>query len=221
MKEVAHLCLGFLLLLSLARADAEERSEIDLIKDELKELVRLVGRLSKENELLRSEVDSLKQRGVEEDIEQIKLVLESYGEDLTSLRINQGYLLETVFKHDNELVKINNRLDANTGQLAGHDQALADHQTSLDTQRVTLEGHTQTLNDYNGRIQWNTDTINANSARIQENQNSITVNGQNIQSVTDNYNNYRNSQVKFLVDTPCCEGYDKWPDNSRITFRNK
>ena len=52
-------------------------------------------------------------------------------------------------------------------------------------------------------------------------QNGIIKNSQDVQSVTENYNNYRNSQVKFLVETVCCEGYDKWPDNTRIWYKNK
>ena len=224
MTKMVPICLClFLLLQNFASASVEKNgSKIDLLEDKLLELIQIVKRLTNENELMQKEIDSLKhQRGVEDDIEQIKLVLESYGQDLTSLRINQGYLMETVFNHDNELVKINTRLDTNGGQLASHDQALAEHQTSIDSNKLTIESHTQILNDYDSRIQWNSDSINANSARIQENQNGIVKNSQDIQSVTDNYNNFRNSQVKFLVDTPCCEGYDKWPDSSRLTFRNK
>ena len=77
------------------------------------------------------------------------------------------------------------------------------------------------MNDHGGRIQWNTDSINSNTAVIQEHSNSITVNGQNIQSVTDNYNNYRNSQVKFYAETLCCEGYENWPDNAQIWYKTK
>jgi hypothetical protein len=39
--------------------------------------------------------------------------------------------------------------------------------------------------------------------------------------MADSYNNFRASQVKFVAETPCCEGYEAWPDNSRLTFRNK
>jgi hypothetical protein len=47
------------------------------------------------------------------------------------------------------------------------------------------------------------------------------MNSQDVQSVTENYNNYRNSQVKFLVETICCDQLEKWPDNTKIWYENK
>ncbi len=77
------------------------------------------------------------------------------------------------------------------------------------------------LIDHQALIQTNTDGINNNAARIQENLNSIIKNGQDIQTVSDSFNNYLNSRVKFLVQTACCEGSDYWPDYSRLNYRYK
>jgi hypothetical protein len=51
------------------------------------ELANLVATLREEVKLLRQEIEELKNaRDVETDIQEIKKVLESYGEDLTTLR---------------------------------------------------------------------------------------------------------------------------------------
>ena len=178
-------------------------------------LAEINRKLSEENRRLHEAIEKLQHhRDIETDIEEIKKILESYGEDLTALRIQQGYLLETVNEHDTTLLSINS-------QLALHSDEISQHGNFIKENRAFIDDHATSLNDHGGRIQWNTDSINSNTAVIQEHSNSITVNGQNIQSVTDNYNNYRNSQVKFYAETLCCEGYDQWPDNTQIWYKTK
>ena len=178
-------------------------------------LAEINRKLSEENRRLHEAIEKLQHhRDIETDIEEIKKILESYGEDLTALRIQQGYLLETVNEHDTTLLSINS-------QLALHSDEISQHGNFIKENRAFIDDHATSLNDHGGRIQWNTDSINSNTAVIQEHSNSITVNGQNIQSVTDNYNNYRNSQVKFYAETLCCEGYDQWPDYTRIWYKTK
>jgi len=133
-KEIL-LCVYTLLLLSFAAARLhQEEDKNGLLEMKVERLIGLVEKLTKENEQLRDEIDHMKHqhRGIEDDVEQIKLVLVSHGEDLTSLRIEQGHLQETVVKHDSDLVNVNNCLDKNAGQLAGHDQVLSEHQTSIE-----------------------------------------------------------------------------------------
>ena len=208
------LFLGFFLVQLVSSASGEET-----VASNLEEINR---QLVEENKRLQQAIQKLQQhRDIESDIEEIKKILEGYGEDLTALRIQQGYLLEAVSKHDIDLLNINSQLAIHSEKLSGHDVSIGQHEASINENHAGLEGHTQTLNDHAGRIQSNTDSINSNTAVIQEHQNSIAVNSQNIQSVTDNYNNYRNSQVKFYAETLCCEGYDKWPDNTRIWYKTK
>jgi len=215
-KSACYLKLfyGLLLVHTLTSASCEKIEESGL-----KEINQ---KLLEENERLKEALEKLqKLRDVESDIAEIKEILEGYGEDLTALRIQQGYLLEAVSKHDMDLLNINSQQAIHADKLSKHDETLNNHAASINENRAGIEGHTQTLNDHGGRIQTNTDSINSNAAVIQEHQNSIAVNSQNIQSVTDNYNYFRNSQVKFFVETLCCEGYDKWPDNTRIWYKNK
>ena len=211
---ILKLLVGFFLVQLLNSTTGEE-----IVTRNLEEINQ---KLVEENKRLQQAIQKLQQhRDIESDIEEIKKILEGYGEDLTALRIQQGYLLEAVSKHDIDLLNINSQLAIHSEKLSGHDVSIGQHEASINENHAGLEGHTQTLNDYGGRIQSNTDSINANTAVIQEHQNSIAANSQNIQSVSDNYNNYRNSQVKFYAETLCCEGYEMWPDNTRIWYKTK
>ena len=207
MKNTVCLLFGLLIFQFSCSATAERTTQ-DV-------LAEINWKLDEENKHLRQEIAKLSQlRDVEADIAEIKKVLESYGEDLTALRIQQGYLVESVDEHDKTLLDL-------TTQVTIHSDKLSQHDTSITENHVGIESHTQTLNEHGTNIQWAIDSINANVAAIQQHQGSITANSQNIQAVTDNYNNYRNSQVKFFVDTVCCGGLEKWPDNTRITFPNR
>ena len=215
-KMTASICIlfGLVLFQPLSLASSEKTSGFGL--EEINQ------KLIEENKMLQQTIQKLQLlRDIETDIEEIKKILEGYGEDLTALRIQQGYLLEAVSKHDIDLLNINSQLAVHSEKLSNHEASLSQHQASINENRAGIDGHTQTLNDYGGRIQANTDSINSNSAVIQEHQNSIVVNSQNIQVVTDNYNNFRNSQVKFYAETLCCEGYDIWPQNTRIWYKTK
>ena len=204
---ILKLLVGFFLVQLLNSTTGEE-----IVTRNLEEINQ---KLVEENKRLQQAIQKLQQhRDIESDIEEIKKILEGYGEDLTALRIQQGYLLETVNEHDTTLLSINS-------QLALHSDEISQHGNFIKENRAFIDDHATSLNDHGGRIQWNTDSINSNTAVIQEHSNSITVNDQNIQSVTDNYNNYRNSQVKFYAETLCCEGYDQWPDNTRIWYKTK
>ena len=173
----------------------------------------IVHKLLEENKQLRLELKNLHHlRDVEADIEEIKKILEGYGEDLTALRIQQGHLEETVDQHETDL------LDHST-QLANHTETMSQQNISISANRADIDSHNQTLNTHGNDIQWTIGNINNFATLIPQLQNSIAVNGQNIQSVTDNFNNFLGRQVKFYAESGCCD-IEKWPDNARITYQN-
>jgi regulator of replication initiation timing len=184
---------------------------------DLKEIIR---KLSKENTLLKEENEKLKERDVESDIADIKRILDSYGEDLTSLRINQGHIVESIDEHSLSLANINTALSSNAEKFASHDQIFVEHQTFMGENRAIIDSHTQIVNDHQGFIQANIQGITNNANRIQENVNGIVKNTQDIQAVLDTFNYYKSSQVKFVAETPYGGG-EYNPENVRLTFAVK
>jgi hypothetical protein len=180
------------------KPDIEAALDMDLSENVLKEMIR---------KLLKEEVEKLKERDVESDIADIKKILDSYGEDLTSLRINQGHIVDSVDEHSISLAN-------NDEKFASHDQLFIEQHTFMEENRVIIDSHTLIVNDHQGFIQANIESITSNTNRIQE-----TVNG--IQTVSYTFNNYKASQLKFFVETPCCEGTEYNPENARLTYPNK
>jgi hypothetical protein len=184
-----------------------------------KDFDNLLSQIQAENALLKEQVRLLKERDIESDIEEIKQRLDSYGKDITSLRITQSEHRGELNQHSDHLAGIDETLVTYAGQLGAHDQTFVEHLQLIQENSNNIGSHNQVLNDHQVLIQGNTDGINNNVAKIQENLNGIIKNGQDILSLSDNYNNYRNSQVKFHVETSCCEGSDYWPDYSRLYYR--
>ena len=136
------LFLGFFLVQLVSSASCEET-----VASNLEEINR---KLVVENKKLQLAIQKLQQhRDIESDIEEIKKILEGYGEDLTALRIQQGYLIETVNKHDTTLLSINS-------QLALHSDEISQHGNFIKENRAFIDDHATSLNDHGGRIQWNT-----------------------------------------------------------------
>jgi hypothetical protein len=202
----------FLAFFGHGEADNKAVHEMDL-----KEIIR---KLSKENTLLKEENEKLKERDVESDIADIKRILDSYGEDLTSLRINQGHIVESIDEHSLSLANINTALSSNAEKFASHDQIFVEHQTFMGENRAIIDSHTQIVNDHQGFIQANIQGITNNANRIQENVNGIVKNTQDIQAVLDTFNYYKSSQVKFVAETPYGGG-EYNPENVRLTFAVK
>jgi hypothetical protein len=161
---------------------------------DLKEIIRS---FSKEISILKEEVKKLIQRDVESDIADIQRILESYGQDLTSLRINQGHITESIDEHSISLANINTALTSNAEKLASHDQIFVEHQRFMGENRATID---------------------TNINRIQENANGIVKNAQDIQAVSDTFNYYKSSLVKFYVETPYGGGLGYNPENARLTY---
>ena len=184
------------------KPDIEAALDMDLSENVLKEVIR---------KLLKEEVEKLKERDVESDIADIKKILDSYGEDLTSLRINQGHIVDSVDEHSISLAN-------NAEKFASHDQLFIEQQTFMEENRAIIDSHTLIVNDHQGFIQANIESITNNTNRIQENANGIVKNAQDIQAVLDNFNNYKNSQVKFYVQTSCCDGTEYNPENVCLTY---
>jgi hypothetical protein len=184
------------------------------------DLTEIIRKLSKENTLLKEENEKLKERDVESDIADIKRILDSYGEDLTSLRINQGHIVESIDEHSLSLANINTALSSNAEKFAIHDQKFVEHQTFMGENRAIIDSHTQIVNDHQGFIQANIQGITNNANRIQENANGIVKNTQDIQAVLDTFNYYKSSQVKFVAETPYGGG-EYNPENVRLTFAVK
>jgi hypothetical protein len=190
------------------------KEQVTLLKEQGIKVQYLEANIKQINELLEQQLNVLKGRDIESDIEEIKKRLDSYGKDITALRITQG-------EHTGELNQHNDHLAMIDNSLIVIDQTFVQHSAFMEENRNIIASHTQIINDHQVLIQANTDGINNNAGKIQENQNSIVKNGQDIQSLSDNYNNYRNSQVKFFVETTCCEGSEYWPDYSRLNYRWK
>jgi hypothetical protein len=188
----------FVLLAFFVPGEANIEEATD--ETDLKEIIRS---LSKEISILKEEVKKLKERDVESDISDIKRILVNYGEDLTSLRINQGHIVESIDEHSISLANINMVLASNAEKFVSHEHIFFEHQTFMGENRAIIDGHTQIVNNHQGSIQTN----------IQ----GIVKNAQNIQAVGDNFSNYKNSQVKFFVATPYGGG-EYNPENTRLTF---
>jgi hypothetical protein len=182
-------------------------------------LEEIIEKLLKEVSILKEEVKQLlNAKDVESDIEDIKRTLESHGDDLTSLRINQGRIEDDISQLGIDLTDVNTVLASNAEKFASHDQTFVQHQAYMAENRGLIDGHTQIVNDHQGYIQVNIEGIANNANRIQENANGIAKNVQDIQAVSDTFINYRNSQVKFYVETPCCEGTEYNPEWARLTY---
>jgi hypothetical protein len=204
----------FIFLTFFVHGEADNKAVHEM---DLKEIIR---KLSKENTLLKEENEKLKERDVESDIADIKRILDSYGEDLTSLRINQGHIVESIDEHSISLANINTALTSNAEKFASHDQIFVEHQTFMGENRAIIDSHTQIVNDHQGFIQANIQGITNNANRIQENANGIVKNTQDIQAVLDTFNYYKSSQVKFVAETPYGGG-EYNPENVRLTFAVK
>lgn len=122
---------------------------------------------------------------------------------------NKNHLLQ----HDSDLANHGERLN-------GHDLKFIEHQSLIEVNAGAITSHGQTLSEQQVRIQTNSDGVAYNGQRIQENQNSIAINAQNLQSLSENYNNFLNSLVKFYVVSDF--GFSgHWPENTGITYGQK
>jgi len=116
--------------------------------------------------------------------------------------------------HDNEIA-------SHSKQLSGHSEMLNNHQLAIDSNTGSVSNHENTLNTHSNQIQANADGVRINAENIQQNINNINKNSGDILGLSQNFDNFQSSLVKFHVESPCCQGYEAWPDNSRITFENK
>ena len=187
------------------------------LEKQVSELTTIVKYLQQENIALRKQVEILNQRSIEDDIIEIKETLSAYGEDITALRILQGHNAEAIDQHETHLATVDNRLST-------HDLTFLQHQTFMNENRDSITSLSQMVSEHTSLIQANTEqltnqanSIETNTATIQDNIRRIT----KTEEDTDNYNNYRNSQVKFYVETPHSGDWSRWPDNSRITYTAK
>ena len=98
---------------------------------------------------------------------------------------------------------------------------LSNHQLAIDSNTGSVSNHENLLNTHSNLIQANADGARINSENIQQNTNNINKNSEDIVSLSQNFNDYQSSLVRFHVESACCQGYEAWPDNSRITFENK
>ena len=115
--------------------------------------------------------------------------------------------------HDGDLTHHWERLDA-------HDQKFIEQQSLIEANAGQIGGHSQTLAEHQASIQANSEGVAYNGQRIQENQNGIATNAQNLQVLTDNFNNFQYSLVKFHVESD--QGFAvHWPSDSTITYINE
>ena len=212
--------VAFLFLVFCSTAHSKEDLYTNLVK-QISDLTTIVKILQHDNIALQKQVELLNQRSIEDDINEIKEILSGYGEDITDLRILQGHSEEAIRQHDTHLETVDTRL-------ANHDLTFLQHQTFMNENRDLITSQSQTVSEHTRLIQENTDQI-TNQAGIIEN-NAVTIEDNirriaksevDIQSLSDNYYHYRNSQVKFYVETPHSGDLGMWPDNSRITYAAK
>ena len=185
---------------------------------ETQDFEKVINQIQAKIAFIIEQVKPLNQRDIESDIEEIKKRLDSYGEDITALRITQSEHSEILSQHSDHFATVDETLVTNAGQLSAHDQTFVEHLMYIEENGANIASHSQMLIDHLALIQANTDGINNNGAKIQENQNGIAKNGLDIQTLLEAYNAYRYSQVKFLVQTRCCEGSSMWPDNTRLVY---
>ena len=105
-------------------------------------------------------------------------------------------------------------------RLNAHDQKFTEQNSLIEANSGAINSHGLTLSEHQVTIQANSDGVSYNGQRIQENQNSIATNNQNLQSLSENYNNFLSSLVKFYVVTDFGFG-DHWPANTGITYAQK
>ena len=210
----------FLFLAFGSTAHSKEDSLTNLVQ-QLSDLTNIVKNLQQENIVLQKQVELLNKRSIEDDIMEIKEILSGYGEDITDLRILQGHSEEAIRQHDTHLETVDTRL-------ANHDLTFLQHQEFMNENRDLIATQSQTVSEHTRLIQENTDQITTqasiianNAATIEDNIRRIEKSEVDIQSLSDNYYNYRNSQVKFYVETPHSGDLGMWPDNSRITYAAK
>ncbi len=115
--------------------------------------------------------------------------------------------------HDSDLVNLGERLNA-------HDQKFTEQQFLIETNTGLIGAHSQTLAEHQNSIQSNYDRTSYNFQRIEETTNGIATNAQNLQILTDNFNNFQYSLVKFHVESD--QGFAvHWPSESTITYINE
>jgi len=102
-------------------------------------------------------------------------------------------------------------------RLNAHDQKFIEHHSLIEANTGLIGAHSLTLTEHQASIQANFEGVTYNGQRIQENQNGIATNAQNIQIVSDNFNNFQYSLVKFHVESDL--GFAvHWPSDSTITY---
>ena len=164
-------------ILSLVLASVAHCTDVRSCQcSEAKELENIIKNIQAEIKLLKEQEKPLNERDIESDIEEIKKRLDSYGEDITALRITQSEHSEILDQHSNHFDTVDETLVTNAGQLSAHDLTLVQHTAYMEENRATITGHTQMFIDQQALIQANTDGINANAAKILENFNSIVKN---------------------------------------------
>ena len=121
-----------------------------------------------------------------------------------------GHLLDDLTDHKDHLLEHDQKLNV-------HDQKFIEQQSVIEVNSGAITSHGQTLSEHQVRIQTNSDGVAYNGQRIQENQNSIAINAQNLQSLSENYNNFLNSLVRFYAVSDFGSG-EHWPSNTGITY---
>ena len=168
---------------------------------------KLLENVQVENAKLRKQVEILIQRDVETDVAEMKRTISAHTEDITNLRINQGFILEADTKQET--------------QLLDHSELLNSHQLFLDSHSASILNHENLLTSHTAQIQFNQDGVNSNALKIEEDRANINKNIADISTVTESFGGFQASLIRFHVESPCCQGSATWPDNSRITFENK
>jgi hypothetical protein len=212
--------IGLSLVLAVVQLFAMGQSQLDQnINDS--DIRKIFVDVQQENARLRKLVEILIERDIESDIFDIKRTLTSHAEDITNLRINQGLLEDTDAEQDSQISVLQENVLENANQLCNHQEQLDNHQLLIDSQSSYISNHEELLSSHTTQIQSNLNGVNSNAAKIEEDRADINLNLAGITSLIDNYNTFQSSLVRFHVESPCCQGFSEWPDNSRITFENK
>jgi hypothetical protein len=205
-----------LIILCLLSAVFQNLSNAELHSNELG-----IEKILERCERLTTKFEFLIERDIETDVADLKRLVTAHTEDITNLRINQGFLLETVEEQESQISGLQDNVLQNKNQVASHKEQLDNHQISIDSRSASILSHENLLNSHTTQIQSNLDGVNSNAAKIEEDRININKNLADIASLTESFSSFQNSLVRFHVESVCCQGYSAWPDNSRITFEYK
>lgn len=94
------------------RCERMEQKQLDRMEDMLTNLIKIVGTLSNDFQMMKEEMREMKDelQDVKKDIEEVKKVQEVTNRILTDMRADQDHIWEKAAKNERELAKLKRHL---------------------------------------------------------------------------------------------------------------